>query len=394
MTGPGAGHHRGFLLTDGGPAYWLAIRLGIIRANSPSIIRRPFLSILVTWVPLFALSTLQGNAIGHLVSIPFVRDIAVHARFLLAVPILLLAADVLGPGFAHAASHFKDSGLVPEQDYNKFDAAIEHGLRWRDSRAAELVLVLLAYALTVANLRSTAVHVSTWYALRTPEGIALTWAGWWFVLLSVPLLLFLILRWLWRSFLWAQFLWRMNRLELRLIPTHPDRAGGLAFAGEAHQHLAILVFAFSITVAGVLANNIIYGGVPFLRFAPAIAMYVLAAVALFQAPMLVFCRTLRHTKRTGLFQYGALATAYTSAFHGKWIIDSRWTKASLLGTADVQSLADLGNSYSLVEKMDLVPMGVRTPILLALACLIPMAPLVLTLIPFNDILKLAVKMLL
>jgi hypothetical protein len=391
MTVPEPRNHRRFLLTEGGPSHRLEIRLGLIRANSPRILRISFLSILATWVPLLVLSALQGDAIGRLGSVSFLDDFAVHARFLLAVPILLLATTLLGPHFADAASHFIESGLVLERDLKRFDVAIELGLRWRDSGAAELVLILLAYTITVVNSISTAVHVSTWYAMRTVSGIALTWAGWWLVLFCVPLMQFLILRWLWYLFLWTQFLWRMNRLTLQLIPTHPDEAGGLAFVGEAQQYFGIVLFAFSTPVSGVLANSIIYDGFPLLRFAPVIAVYVFAALAVFLMPMLLFSRTLWQTKRLGLYQYGTLAREYTSSFHQKWIIGPRQKEEGLLGTGDIQSLADLGNTHSFVEKMSLVPMGIRTPIYLALACLIPMAPLILTMMPLNEILKMVLK---
>jgi hypothetical protein len=390
MSEPELSHHRRFLITDGGPSHRLEMRLGFIRADPTGIVRRSFLCILATWAPLLGLSALQGNTIGHLVSMPFLGDFAVHARFLLAVP-MLLAATVLGPWLADAANHFVDSGLVPEEDVKRFDAAIDLGLRWRDSGAAELVLVLLAYALSVANLISMAVHVSTWYAVRTDSGITMTWAGWWFVIFSVPLMQFLILRWLWRSFLWAQFLWRMNRLKLQLVPTHPDHAAGLAFVGEVQQYFAIVLFAFSIAVAGVLANGVIYDGIPLSHFVPVIVIYVIAAVAAFLMPIFVFSRTLWRTKRLGLFQYGRLGNEYTSAFHRKWILNLGQTKEALLGTADIQSLADLGNSYSFVRRMNLAPMRFYTPVYLILACLIPMAPLALTMMPLEEILKMALK---
>jgi hypothetical protein len=391
MTRSEPGNHRRFLLTEGGPSYRVETRLGLIRANSPSVLRLSSLSILATWAPLLVLSATQGDAIGHLVPITFLDDFAVHARFLLAIPIMLVAATILGPKFADAASHFVESGLVPEQDLKRFDVAIEFGLRWRDSGAAELVLVILAYAITVVNLRLTAVHVSTWYALRTVSGIALTWAGWWLVLFCVPLMQFLTLRWLWRLFLWAQFLWRMNCLKLQLVPTHPDGAGGLAFVGDTQQYFGIVLFAFSIPVSGVLANSIIYDNLPLLHFAPAIAVYVLAAIAVFLLPMLLFSRTLWQTKRLGLYQYGTLAREYTSLFHMKWIIDPRPKQEGLLGSADIQSLADMGNSHSYVKNMNVVPMGIRTPLYLALACLIPMAPLVLTMMPLKEIVKMVLK---
>jgi hypothetical protein len=391
MTASASGNHRRFLLTEGGPSHRLEIRMGLIRANSPSIVRRSFLSILATWLPLLVLSALQRNAIGHLTSVSFLWDFAVHARFLLTVPVLLWAATVLGPHLADAAGHFVESGLVVDEDFKAFDDAIERGLRWRDSSAAEAVLLVLAYTITLANLISLAVHVSTWYATRTASGIELTWAGWWFVLFCVPWMQFLMLRWLWRLFLWGQFLWRMNRLRLRLIPTHPDQAGGLAFVGEAQRYFGIILLAFSIGAAGVLANSIVYDKLSLLHFAPVITTYVFVAVGVFLIPILVFSGTLFRTKRSGLYQYGTLSTEYTSSFHQKWIIAPRQTTEVLLGTSDIQSLADLGNSYSFVDRMDVVPMGYRTPIYLALACLVPMAPLVLTMMPIDEIFKMLLK---
>jgi hypothetical protein len=391
MADPAATHHRQFLLTEGGPTYRVEMRAGLIRANSPRILRRAFLSILLTWIPLLILSACQGYATGHLVPLPFLRDFAVHARFLLAVPLLLFAETLLGPRIAHAASHFIESGLVLEPDFASFDSAVEKGLRWRDSTAAEIVLIFVAYAFTVIGLMSTGVHVSTWYALRTSSGISLTWSGWWFLLFCVPLFQFITLRWLWRLFLWGQFLWRMNNLNLQLVPTHPDEAGGLAFVGESQRFFGIVLFAYSTAAAGVVANGVFYDKFPLPHFAPAIAIYVIVLVAAVLAPLFVFSGRLLKTKRHGLHQYGTLATEYTSSFHQKWIVKPRVTEDILLGSGDIQSLADLGNSFAFVEKMSAVPMGPRTPIHLALACLIPIAPLLLTMMPLGELLKMVFK---
>jgi hypothetical protein len=391
MTDVKAPRKPSFLLTAGGPTYRLELRIGLLRANSPRIVRRAFLSILITWVPLLVLSALQGNAMGHLVPVPFLRDLAVHARFLLAVPVLLLAETVLGSRLAHAANHFVTSGLVLEKDFAKFDEAVASGLKGRDSTLAEIVLIFLAYLFAIAGQLSMAVHVSTWYALQTSSGVTLTLAGWWFALLCVPLFQFLSLRWIWRMFLWAQFLWRMDQLDLQLVPTHPDEAGGLGFVGEVQRFFGVILFAYSITVAGVLANGIIYDGDKLEQFALAIAAYVVISVSLVIAPLLVFSNTLVDTKRHGLHQYGTLATEYTSSFHQKWIVEPRNTDEVLLGTGDIQSLADLGNSYAFVERMDAIPTGLQTPVQLALSCLLPMAPLLLTMMPLEEVLKMIFK---
>ena len=53
----------------------------------------------------------------------------------------------------------------------------------------------------------------------------------WYVGVSVPAFLFLGLRWFWRGFVWSRFLARLSRLDLRLVATHQDGAGGIAFVG-------------------------------------------------------------------------------------------------------------------------------------------------------------------
>ena len=383
--------NRSFVLTDGGPTYRIERRLGLLREDSSRIMRRAACSILVTWVPLFLLAALQGVARGEHVSVPFLRDFAIHARFLVAVPLLLCAEVLLGPKFARAAGHFVDSGLVKDQDYPRFDSAINCGLKWRDSTLAEVVLIVLAYAVTATALPAMAIHVSTWYALRSDQGISLTWAGWWFVLFCVPLFQFLTLRWIWRQFLWAQFLWRMSRLDLQLMPIHPDNAAGVGFVGEAQRSFAVVLLAYSFAVAGVLANGVLYDKAPLPHFAVAIAGYVIVAVLIALIPVVTFFPVLRKAKRSGLYEYGILATAYTLSFHKKWILGVNPQHEALLGTEDIQSLASLGNSFDFVERMNPLPIGPRTPIHLALACVIPMSPLLLTVIPMKEVLRMVLK---
>ena len=383
-----------FVLTDGGPTYRLEQRLGLFREKSPVVVRRAFFSIFLTWLPLLVLSGLEKFAMGHRVPVPFVRDFAVHSRFLLAVPLLVVAENFIGPRLAHAAEHFVTSRLVTEEDYQEFDKTIEKGLRWRDSTLAEVIFVVLAYIGTLTTQTSLSIHVSTWYALRTESGVSHTWAGWWLILICIPLFQFLTIRWLYRQFLWGQFLWRMSRLNLQLVPTHPDGAGGIAFVGEVQRFFGVLLFAYSAGVAGVLANEILYDHIPLKHFAAPIVAYVFIAVSTVLAPLLVFAKVLARTKISGLYKYSTLATEYTSSFHKKWILSKPPREEVLLGSGDFQSLADLGNSFSYITKMNIIPVSPRTPILLVIASLLPMAPLLLTAMPLKEILNLLFKLVL
>jgi hypothetical protein len=71
-----------------------------------------------------------------------------------------------------------------------------------------------------------------------------------------------------------------------------------------------------------------------------------------------------------------LAQRYVAGFRDKWI-DNGTSSAELLGTGDIQSLADLGNSYTVVQEMRLVPFGLRDVSRLAAATVAPMVPLLL-----------------
>lgn len=376
-----------FLLMEGGPLYVLQCRLGLIRTGAPHIARRALLSVILTWGVLFVLSAVQHHAFGHEVVVTFLRDYSVHTRFLIAIPLLILAEVILGPRFAEAASYFVTSGLITSKDYGAFDDAVDRTLRLRDSAIAELILVLLSFSITVSG-QQLAVHNSSW--MRTASD-ARTLAAWWALFFCGPLLNFLMLRWLWRLLLWAKFLFRMSKLDLQIFPPHPDEAGGLGFVGRTQQFFGVVLFAYSAGIAGVIANQVMYDKVPLQSFALTIICYVVFVEILVLLPIVVFFHDLHEMKIKGLYQYGALATAYSSKFHHKWIRGENPDSEPLLGTGDIQSLADLGNSFQFVNKMDHLPMNPRTPIQLALACLIPMAPLLLIIMPLKDVLKLLMK---
>jgi hypothetical protein len=378
---------------EGGPLYHLEKRVGLIKAHAPLMVRRAALAAALTWGPLLVLSLIEGTAWGHNVPVPFLRDFSTYTRFLLALPLLLLAEIVLGPRIAGSAEHFVTSGVVIQKDFDEFDAAVANSLRLRDSALAEIVILILAYAVSITAFRSTAVHVSTWYATQTETGRSITLPGLWLLLFCVPLMNFMVLRWLWRIFLWFRFLSKVSKLDLQLFPTHPDSAGGLGFVGEAQRFFGILVFSYSLAATGVLANTLVYDKVPLQNYGPAIVIYAVCALLILILPLVIFTPRLLATKRKGLHEYGTLATAYTGDFQKKWVRGNNPQGEPLLGTADIQSLADLGNSFQLIEKMKPLPVDIRSIIHLLIAALLPMAPLLLTVMPLKDLLKLLLKVL-
>ncbi len=383
---------RPFLLMEGGPLYRIEQRMGLARRKAYANVKISSILPLITWLPLLVLTLIKGTAFGNTVQLPFLSDISAYTRFLLAIPLFLVAENVIGPLIAEAAQHFIVSGVIGEKDYPEFDRAVEDGLRWRDSVVAEIIIMIIAYALAFSFFVERAVHVSTWYATRTDSGISPTLAGWWLLLFCIPLLQFLVLRWIWRIFLWFRLLNRISRFDLNLYPTHPDEAGGLGFVGETQRLFSILLFTYSTAAAGVIANEILYDHVDLKHYVPMIVAYVVLALIVILGPLTVFTARLLKTRRRGLHDYGTLATSYTGSFQKKWVGSAPPDGEPLLGSADIQSLADLGNSYSFVDRMNLLPIGPRTPIQLAIAALLPMAPLLLTVMPAKEVVKLLFKM--
>jgi hypothetical protein len=204
----------------------------------------------------------------------------------------------------------------------------------------------------------------------------------------------LIYRWYFRLFVWFLFLWRVSRLDVRLTPTHPDRAGGLGFLASSPIAFAPVVLAQTIVMSALIAARILFQGETLHAFRYVIAAFVILQLLIMLAPLCVFTPMLLALKRRGRREYGVLAARYTREFHEKWIEGAALPDEPLLGSADIQSLADLANSYEVVRGIGAVPFGRDTIIQAAVPALIPFAPLALTVVPAEEILKKLLGMLL
>jgi hypothetical protein len=385
-----------FSLVYGGPLNRLLIRTGLIKPDSPQIIRKVVFAFFITWVPLLILSVIQGLAYGSQVRVPFLYDIAAHVRFLLALPLLIIAEGVIDPRTKAIGMQFINSNLVREEEIKGFESAVNGVIRLRNSAIVEFTLLgaVIFFAVTGSLKLELTSNISTWQVLISESGEGYALAGWWNHYVSKPIFQFLLLRWLWRFIIWSHFLWNISRLNLLLIPTHPDMVGGLGFLGSGQEKFGLIAFALSAVLSAVLADQILFEGAQLKSFQTTIAGYVVLILAFFLSPLFVFSPTLLKVKRNGLLEYGALATGYTQSFDKKWVRGNAPKDETLLGSSDIQSLADLGNSFEIVRKMRLVPFGLMTIRSLTVAAVIPFLPLVLTAIPAEEIVVKIIKFLL
>jgi hypothetical protein len=216
----------------------------------------------------------------------------------------------------------------------------------------------------------------------------------WYGYVSLPFFQFLLLRWYFRLFIWGRFLWQVSRIELRLVPTHPDRVAGLSFLTTTASAFTVLAAAHGTLLAGFLATRVLLLGATLTQFKGEIAVMVIFVLCVTLGPLLVFAPQLLRAKLNGLREYGKLATGYVSEFDAKWLRGGAHTKEPFMGSADIQSLADLGNSYNVVRTMRSAPLTMEVILRIAVATLVPIVPLLFTMMPLEELVKKLVGMLL
>lgn len=391
-SSPGADllrHPTDFSLVLGGPLFQLLRRAHLSDDALTMARRRVIVVALLAWLPLLLLSALEGGAIGGSVAVPFLLDVEVHIRYLIALPLLIGAELVVHRRMRSVIQVFLERRLVPDSAMPRFEAAITSALRLRNSVLAETLLIAFVYVVGILIVwrQYMALDAVTWYATPSAAGSTLSWAGIWYGYVSLPLFQFLLVRWYFRLFIWARFLLQVSRIELSLFPTHPDRLGGLGFlAGTVHA-FTLLAVAHGAILAGLIANRIFYLDAGLLAFKVEIAVLLGFVLAIVLAPMLVFAPQLAQMKRTGLREYGTLAERYVREFDAKWLRGRAPVDEAFVGSADVQSLADMGNSYEVVKTIRPVPVTKEMVIQLSLATLAPIVPLALTMMPLEELLK-------
>jgi len=350
---------------------------------------------LIGWLPLavFAAATelIFRSGTAH----SFLTDVAVHIRFLIALPLLILAEADAIPRFGHVASHFLSAGFIEEQDRERYADAVKSTRQLLDSKVADVAAVLLTYIIVaglIYNLRRF--EVPAWYWTSPDRPLGLSPAAWWQALVSLPLLLFLCMGWLWRVLLWWRFLAVMARFDLRLVPAHPDRACGLHFVSSSLRGYRLLAFAVGAIVAGTETNIALrIGQQPFESKHAAIA--VVAFVLLLAAgPLLVFIPKLRTTKTQGIFKYGPLGATVGKEFEQKWLDRSRTFDEPPLDSDDFSAMTDLyqvvGNVYEIKD----LPFGWRDLYNLVIMALLPFIPLAMMAVPLTQIFQGLMKLLL
>lgn len=381
-----------FSIVLGGPLFQLLMRLRLTTPTLELLKKRILFFLLFAWLPLLVLSLIEGKAWGG-VKIPFLFDMEAQTRFLIALPLLIIAELLAHKHVRILVGQFVDRDIIPENELPRFNGLIASAMKLRNSIVIEIGLLLLVFVIgpylsnTVSVIEEITSGRGTWYASNDSNGTSLSMAGYWYVFFSRPLFQFIVCRWYFRIFIWARFLWQSSRLDLNLIPIHPDRACGLGFLAMSSIWFAPLIIAHGVVFAGLIANAIFFTGAKLTHFLLLILEVVLFVQLIVLGPLFAFSSSLMRAKRNGLRDYGILASKYVEEFDFKWVRGGTPRGERLVGSSDIQSLADLANSFQVIRDIRAFPFDKETAIQVFLFVIIPILPLVLTMIPLEELLK-------
>ena len=377
---------QNFSLVLGGPL-WQMLRKARLDDDAGSLVaRRMLLASGIVWLPLLVFCAIDGTLLGG-VDIPFLPDIETHARFLVGLPLLILAELVVHLRLRPIVAQFVERGLIPAASMERFIAALRSAMAWRNSWPVEIALIALVYTLGYyIRLEYFELEASTWYATVGTSRAELTTAGFWFTYVSNPVLQFIMVRWAYRLLIWARFLWQVSRIGLDLIPTHPDRNGGLGFLAGSAYAFAPILSALGAGVSGMVANRIFHQGASLAAFKLEIVVLVALGILLLMGPLLVFAPGILAAQRRGLREYGAFTAEYMRAFDRRWLRAEDRDDQELLGSGDIQSLADIGNAFTVIREMKGIIVSRAMITQLAVATLLPFVPLVFTMFPLEQLL--------
>lgn len=359
-------------------------RIGLIPKEGLGIVRRAIFFAVLTWLPLVVWAYLSGTAIQDRIDEPLLRHFGIHARFLVAIPLLIFGEGLVHKVITKLIPYFYTSGLIRNDQRSLFKQALHNTLSLRDSSMPWVVISAIVFTTVALQPPYQEMHELNWANIGTPTAFNLGFGGWWMLFVSRPI--FVALCWvsLWRLALLFVLFKRIAVLDLELVPTHPDRAGGLGFLEKIPLAFSLCVFAISLVLASRLAHEVVYHGLQVQSLKLLTVVFLIVIVLLFLSPLLVFFPKLSAAKRKARLEYGALVGDHGRLVHKRWIRHEPITDESLLQAPEIGPVADALSLYEAVIQMRAAPIGKAAILSIALPAALPLIALFAIQVPIKD----------
>ena len=285
-------------------------------------------------------------------------------------------------------ARFGESGLLPDSARPKAAEALNRALGLRNSWAAEVICLILALGLSLyAQSHFLTGAGRDWLLTAAETGNKLTPAGWWVTVVSSSVFWFLLFRWLWRVFVWGFLLSRIAKLDLRLVVTHPDGMGGLAFIGRYPNSFVALVLGISCVIAADVYRLLGDRSIDATLYSELMAVWILIVLVLFSLPLAVFIAPLSKLRDETLRRSDPLDTEIQR--NKERTIFGRNFMVPDDDETDAEALTDPAAFRKAANTLTTIPISRRALLPLSVAALAPLLLAGAAQLPMRDLLKAA-----
>jgi hypothetical protein len=341
----------------------------------------------VTWFPMAFIALAEGYCHQRSPAENFFYDIAAYAQLFVGLPLFIVAESFISASTREGARHFAQSGILSQEHLPQLALLHRQIEDWRRSLRGESVCIAAAYLIAYVTLLPLLQDnsVPTWHTQTVDGHKVLTWAGWWVLLITLPLVDYWWIRWIWKTGLWCWYLYKVSRLRLVLVASHPDRTGGLGFISEAQSKFGLLILAYGITnVAATVAHELVIEklSVHTLTVWGPILSFVIGAPLLFTVPLFVFTKQLYRTKRRAIAAFQEKAVERALTFEKRWLKAVASGEFHTMSGSDLSGMSNLNSVFDRLHSMRVVPFDLRSFGELVASAVGPILPL----LPYLDLL--------
>jgi hypothetical protein len=383
-----------FSVARGGPYYELQRRMGLLTDDNLHVGRRALVFTGLAWAMPLLLSAIIAAGGDWTQILSYLGDSGTWAKFLIAIAAFVLAEKFVDKGLQDKLAQFTHGPIIAPKSFSDASRATKILISRRDSGFAELICLLLSCCLSVLTFSNLhAAKLSSWAVQVGTEGNRITLAGWWVLLVSLPLFGFLFWRGVWRHYLWSWLLRRFAKLDLRLVATHPDKSGGLAFLSSYPASYILFVFGASVALSGAMLKNQHLSELTSTTFTIIMVGWLVIVLAFFAFPLMAFARPLAELKRDTLLQAAAQATRFWRQSERKTL--GKNTVADDEGEEigdPPPEIPDPAKYFDAAAKLSAMLLDHKAAIPIALAALLPVAAVGAANLPFKEVVEVLKKL--
>ncbi len=363
--------------------------MGITGDKPYDNILKVLIPLAICWLPLAVITLINGTFWTGDSRTSFISNLDTQTRVLISVPIMILAESIIMPKLGNILAQLVKSGIVRAVDRDRFNHIVKQKARFLNSPWTDLTILAVSFAhvLLAGFVESPDDALLSWQFVNAGMGTHLSLAGWWSLLLTRPVVLFLFYRWFIRIFVWAILLREISKLKLNIYPVHPDLSGGLGFLGYSIRYFTPVAFAISASVAGRMIESILIGGSHLDELRVYAFLFLLLITLLFTMPLMSFTSALMRARDRAIYENNVFANGLFRELQVKMSKDFDKVDAEDLKAPDYSASTDLSSVIGNALRMRFMPFDLKDLIPLWLATAAPFVFVAAAEVPVADLFK-------